>query len=449
MPRAIRVPSLCHHKASGKAVVRLSGVDHYLGAFGSPEAKAAYDRLIAEWLAAGRKPLHEAAVATRARTVDEVLLAFWTHAQTYYRHPDGTPTSELKEFRLSLRPVHQTYGTTPAAEFGPKALAAVRAQMVAADTSRNVVNRRVGRIVRAFKWAAAEEIVPVTTFEALRALAGLRKGRTEARESEPIKPVPAEHVEAALPFLDAHLAAMVRVQRCTGMRPGEVCAMRFADIDRTGEVWVYRPARHKTAHHGRDRAVPIGPRARAVLVEFLLRSGAPPEGFAHVRLNDPDERAARLVMADAYQEAGRERDAELLREEGRIVCAVAGCVVAPDEPIFSPARAREERFARLRAARKSKVQPSQKSRRSGKPKRAPGSVFQPTAYAHAVARAARLAGVPHWHPNQLRHLFATEVRKAHGLEASQVLLGHAKADVTQVYAERDLALALRVAADVG
>ena len=52
-------------------------------------------------------------------------------------------------------------------------------------------------------------------------------------------------------------------------------------------------------------------------------------------------------------------------------------------------------------------------------------------------------------PNQLRHRFGTEIRKAFGLEASQVLLGHAKADVTQVYAERDVAKAVAVAAQVG
>lgn len=54
-----------------------------------------------------------------------------------------------------------------------------------------------------------------------------------------------------------------------------------------------------------------------------------------------------------------------------------------------------------------------------------------------------------WAPNQLRHAFGTEVRREHGLEASQVLLGHARADVTQVYAERDVAKAVAVANKVG
>ena len=54
-----------------------------------------------------------------------------------------------------------------------------------------------------------------------------------------------------------------------------------------------------------------------------------------------------------------------------------------------------------------------------------------------------------WHPNQLRHSFATRVRKEHGLEAAQVLLGHARADVTQVYAERNEQLAAEIVAKLG
>jgi hypothetical protein len=93
-----------------------------------------------------------------------VLLAFWRHAERHYRHADGTPTSEIREYKYSLRPVQELYGTTPAATFGPRSLAAVRQQMLNADMSRLVINRRVGRIVRAFKWAAAEELVPVSVF---------------------------------------------------------------------------------------------------------------------------------------------------------------------------------------------------------------------------------------------------------------------------------------------
>ena len=57
--------------------------------------------------------------------------------------------------------------------------------------------------------------------------------------------------------------------------------------------------------------------------------------------------------------------------------------------------------------------------------------------------------MPHWHPNQLRHTHATNVRKRYGLEGAQVALGHSRADVTQIYAEKNHALALTIAAEVG
>ena len=54
-----------------------------------------------------------------------------------------------------------------------------------------------------------------------------------------------------------------------------------------------------------------------------------------------------------------------------------------------------------------------------------------------------------WHPNQLRHSYATLVQKEHGLEAVQVLLGHSRADVTQIYAEKNLGLAVGIALKIG
>ena len=54
-----------------------------------------------------------------------------------------------------------------------------------------------------------------------------------------------------------------------------------------------------------------------------------------------------------------------------------------------------------------------------------------------------------WHPHQLRHNFATRVRREFGLVAAQVLLGHTKADVTQIYPERDMNRAADVAQRIG
>jgi len=45
--------------------------------------------------------------------------------------------------------------------------------------------------------------------------------------------------------------------------------------------------------------------------------------------------------------------------------------------------------------------------------------------------------IDRWHPHQLRHNAATQLRKEYGLEAAQVILGHKTITVTQVYAEKN------------
>ncbi|MFO0938341.1 MAG: tyrosine-type recombinase/integrase [Gemmataceae bacterium] len=104
-----------------------------------------------------------------------------------------------------------------------------------------------------------------------------------------------------------------------------------------------------------------------------------------------------------------------------------------------------------------------KRKRLKSPKRRPADWYLPGSYAHAVNQGVKKANdamkaangedkinpIPHWHPNQLRHTHATKVRAMFGLEAAQVALGHARADVTQIYAEKNMALAAEVAVKMG
>ncbi|MBO0699618.1 MAG: site-specific integrase [Zavarzinella sp.] len=393
MPRPPGIPA--YRRKGTQAVVTLRDPtgrrrDVRLGPYGTAASKREYARVVAEWEERQRQ-LPGASAGDL--TVAELILYFWRHVEAHYRHPDGTPTSEVENYRYSLRPVRELYGHTPAAQFGPLALKAVRRKMVEDGLARGVINQRVGRIRGMFKWAVGEQLVGPSAYHALQAVEGLKAGRSDARERPRVVPVADDVVEATLPHLNRHVAGMVRAQRLTGMRPGEVCSMRRSEIDMSGAVWMYRPARHKTSWRGKGRVIGIGPKAQAVLREFFTP--------------------------------------------------------AIDDYLFSPARARSERFAALREKRVSPVQPSQRCRKKARPKRRPGERFTRISYANAVRKACEKAGVGKWAPNQLRHTFATEVRKRFGLEAAQVGLGHAKADVTQVYAEADGDLVQEIAAAVG
>ena len=110
----LRTPSYRLHRPSGQAVVTLNGRDFYLGTYGTDASRAEYDRLIAEWLANARV-LRRPAGGSPDLTVNELILAYWRHAEQHYRMPDGTVTSELSYIQLAMRPLRRLYGHTPAA----------------------------------------------------------------------------------------------------------------------------------------------------------------------------------------------------------------------------------------------------------------------------------------------------------------------------------------------
>jgi integrase len=124
--------------------------------------------------------------------------------------------------------------------------------MIDAGNSRRYVNENVHRIRKVFRWAASEQLVSPTVFQALNTVEGLRKGHTSAREGRTVVAVSDEVVDATIPYLSPVVADMVRLQRLTGSRPGEICALRPCDLDRSGQVWTYVPAEHKTEHLGRE-----------------------------------------------------------------------------------------------------------------------------------------------------------------------------------------------------
>lgn len=398
------LPKYRKHRKSGQAIVTIGGKDFYLGPHGTKASRLQYDRIIAEWLTAGRPARHPSVTAdAELPTVAELINGYWSYAVKYYQK-DGVSTGTAERLKPLLRMVKDLYGDVLITEFRPLSLETIQQKLIEQGYSRVYINMHTARIKRMFRWGVKAELVPPDIQQRLNAVPGLRKGRTEAAEPDPIEPVAPEIVEATIPHLPPVVQDMVRFQELTGARPTEVCLIRPGDIDRSGEVWRYVPSKHKTEHHGRSRVVFIGPRAQAVLRPYLLRADT------------------------AY--------------------------------CFQPAESERKRNAQRRENRQSPMTPSQAARKpKRKRQRAPSERYDKNSYANAIRRAVKLANrervrlgeeaLPHWAPNRLRHSAATEIRRRYGLEAAQVILGHSKADITQVYAERDYAKAEQVMREVG
>lgn len=422
MPRLVNVtPKYRRHRASGQAVVTIAGVDHYLGPHGTKASKVEYDRLVGEWLAAGR-PVAPAAPPSEL-TIMELVGSFWKFAQSKFRK-NGRDTRTAENFKPVLSLLKARYGRTMAAAFGPLSLKALQLVMIEAGHSRRYINDNVHRIRRIFRWAVSEQLLPESTYSALMTVEGLAAGETKAREPEPVTIVSDDVVDATLLHLPSVVADMVRFQRLTGARPGEVCQLRPADIDRSQSVWKFVPQEHKTQHHGKQRTIFIGPKAQAILLPYLLRGEneylfRPDESETKRRRARHEARVTPLSCGNTpkgKRHRGERPPGEAYTSHSYRRAIERGCILAFKMP---------KELRRIHA------------------------VTDPAAKAELQKRAAKWREKNCWAPNQLRHNVGTAVRKQFGLEGAQVVLGHSRADITQIYAERDEAKAAAIMAEVG
>lgn len=433
MPRRNHVPKYNFHRASGQAYVKLpdgaGGYQFvYLGVHGSPESREAYRRKLAEHESRAANPRIDSSTDP---SVAQIFVAFLNHAERHYRRADGTTTPELAEYKGLSMLVNGLYSRTRGTAFGPKALKAVRELMVQKDWCRKIINQRIGRLKHVFKWAVAEELVPPTVYQGLAAVEGLQRGRSQVRESEPVEPVDDAIVDATLPHLNRHVRGLVEFQRLTGCRPGEACAIRRSEIDTSGTIWFYRPIQHKGSWRGKTRVIAIGPRAQILL-----------KGFFTPSIDDYLFSPRRAVL-EIRAERARKRQTP---------CYPSHMKRNAEKRVKSPTRQPAERYNRtsyfnalIRACDRAFPPLGELVQRDDET--AAGWWERLTPAERADVKAWRKA--QHWHPNQLRHSHGTRVRKEFGLEAAQVSLGHAKADVTQIYAEKNQELAAVVAAKIG
>jgi integrase len=314
-------------------------------------------------------------------TVGEVLQAFLNDARKRYC------PGEMDNLCYAIAPFNEAFGDIIANDIRPSHIRDHR-QALAETLARTTVNARLARIRRAFRWAVENELMSAEAAAAAATVRGARHG--EADEPEPIDPIDDATVDTTLAHACPTITAMARLQRLTGMRPGEVCAIAPRDIDRTRTPWVAILTKHKTARFGVARRIYFGPAARAIVEPYL-----------------------------------------------RTLSLVA--------PIFSPRAAVAERRG-VTSARYGTRYTTRSYRRAIW--YACDAAFPPPAdLGEKEARAWRLAH--RWSPNRLRHTALTAIERANGLDAARAVAGHRKVTTTQMYVERDDAIARSVIERVG
>lgn len=392
-PRTAReIPKMSRHP-SGQARVRLNGLDHYLGRWGSRDTAARYDALIEAWLANGRRPLRR---VDPCGTVEELCERYSRFVQKHFVKA-GRRTSTVPQTMRALELLYRA-GLTDMApnDFGPLDLKAFQKYLVGDPHkrwSRKTANERVAAIVSMFKWGVSEQLIRADVWRALTAVRPLAKGRTALRESRPVHPVDRSVLRRTRRHLPPAVRAMVDIQLLTGMRPTELVHLRRDDLEPTRDKrvmrYVVKPEGNKLDHlEGRQRVVYFGPRALRVMRPWLNQAGP---GY-----------------------------------------------------VFSPRASEIIRNAARRAARKTRRwgshDPELRRGRRGTESRA-GERYTVDSYRRAIERACmREFGLDQhggarerWAPNQLRHTAATVISDREAIHVAQAVLGHADLSTTQIY----------------
>ena len=297
-------------------------------------------------------------VAPSSRTVDDICDAYLRHAVVYYRGG-----SEVSTVACALRIFRELFGSRHIGELVHTDMLRIRDALIRRGLARTTVNRYVAVISnRLLPWALDEGLIRAAVKAELSQVTPLKPHRSEARETVPVRPVDDVSIEATIAAMVPNTADMVRVHRLTGMRPEELCSMRWQDIDRSREPWVYRPEHHKNEWRNKPRVILIGPQARTIL---------------------------RKYQSTRYP--------------------------------FSPVAAVCER---LRAMREAAVSPSRYDRKKTDAERVPRDHWDTGSYTRTIYAACDRAGIPRWSSNRLRHAFATQVRRRFGIDAARAVLGH-------------------------
>lgn len=279
-------PQYRHHKVRDLAKVCVDRRDIYLGKYNSPESWQKYadvlkylqqglsgDQIAKALNGANVEPVTEAEAAPQGSvfTVGMLALRFFEHAKVYYAPREGGSGGRIANVKVALRETNDLFAGLPVEQFGPLKLITVRDAMIARGLERNYINDLMSIIVLMFTWGAEREIVPAEILVSLKAVRALRRGKTNAKEREEVKPVPPDDYQATVPFLPPTVRDMVKLHLLTGARPAEIRLMKPEYINRSEEVWCYLLREHKTDRFDKERRICIGPEAQQVLTPYLER----------------------------------------------------------------------------------------------------------------------------------------------------------------------------------
>ena len=345
-----RIPKYRHQKSRNLAVVRIDGKDIYLGKYNSPESHEKYQLAIAE--------LVSRLAITKTKGLTLPALAAVYHQFSQIRFSDA----KLRSYHRTIQRFASLFPELDSQDVACSHVEAFQMSLVQRNLTAKTINDYLARLKNIFCWASRNKYMPAQNLLFFDMLDRVDNTWPGVRQTDKVKPVSLEQINEILTDVPKTVAALIKFQFRTACRPSEARMLRLCDIEKSDDVWLYCPPKHKTSHQGKQRRIPLGPLAQQVI--------------------------------ESQQ------------------------VVDPSAYVFH----------------------------SGDP----SQPYKKDSYSRAIRRACERAGIdPHWTPNQIRHTAATSIRAEYGIEVTQVVLGHSHVRTTEIYAEKNMDLAIKAAMKIG
>ena len=223
-------------------------------------------------------------------------------AESYYtkigRDGQRRPTREHLAIRDALKPLRAVAGDRPPDTLSAEDLCHCQQCLLEQGISRPVINSRVNRIRRIVKWATRppRRWIPVDVLTDMQLVEPLKPGRTEAPETEGPTSVSWDVVSDTISRANLQLASMIELQWHTGMRCCELVGMTVSELSEHEDLVLYRPADHKSQHHGVERLIWIGPEGQRVLRSWIAQMPTEAESLWSLRTTNSYRQAIARVI---------------------------------------------------------------------------------------------------------------------------------------------------------
>jgi len=256
------LPKLClqsgHGGKPGRYYVRLNGQRTYLGyTDGTGEIPGTvtqrYLETVLQWQKNGCKPLPTHVKSSVS--VEAIATKYLAWVESRYSK------SHIDHCRIAMQFLIDHCGNLSVDDFTRYVLKQLQEKLeqegvTGRPFARPLVNRYVSFIKTAFREAEESGLCSESIVDSLARVRPLKRGKTTAREYEPVDHVDTDVVKATLPFMSEIIRAMVMIHLLCSMRSQDVINLRICDIEMNDPkypgVWWYAPHDHKTKKQGRN-----------------------------------------------------------------------------------------------------------------------------------------------------------------------------------------------------